>query len=84
VSSIILKLNKAIINPLITLLFAIALVIFIYGIIEFIRNRDTDSDKANEGKRHMMWGIIGLAIMVSAFGIMRIIAATIGSDIVTP
>lgn len=80
-SEIIKKINDAIINPLIVLLFAVALVIFIYGIIEFLQNRDTDTDKADTGKRHMFWGIIGLTIMVSAFAIMRVIAQTVGSDI---
>jgi hypothetical protein len=32
----------------------------------------------------MLYGIIGLTIMVSAFAIMKLIATAIGSDIVTP
>jgi len=41
-------------------------------------NRDKE-DKRTAGKQHMIWGIIGMAIMVSVFGIINLIMSTIGA-----
>ncbi len=77
-AEIMVKVNKYIINPAILLLFAVALVVFVFGIIEFLAQRDTDSEAGLKGKRHMMWGVIGMFIMVSVFAIMHIIINTLG------
>jgi uncharacterized membrane protein len=72
--------SNAILNPLITLLFAAALLVFLYGTFQFVRGGDNDESRA-QGKRHMFWGIFGLFIMVSVFGIIKFIATTIGADV---
>ena len=64
--------NTAIINPIIVLLFAVALIVFLCGIFEFISGHESE-EKVSTGKRHMLWGIIGLAVMASAFGILNLI-----------
>lgn len=68
---------NAVINPLIYLLMAIAVVMFIWGVVEFVAGSD-DTTKLSTGKRHILWGIVGLVIMLSAIGIMNIICNTIG------
>ena len=65
-----------IINPIIVLLFSLALLYFLWGVFDFVRNSSSE-DKRNDGKQHMLWGIIGMAIMVSAFGIVNLICNTI-------
>ena len=65
-----------IINPLIRLLFGAGIIVFLWGMVEFLFALDDDTKKSN-GKRHMIWGIIGLAIMVAVFGIINIIQATV-------
>ncbi|MCA9353676.1 hypothetical protein KC842_02280 [Candidatus Nomurabacteria bacterium] len=82
VKEIVGKINAYIINPLIILMFAVALIIFLYGVIEFIAIK-TDQARKN-GKNHMLWGVIGMFIMVSVFTILRIIANTVGSDVQIP
>ncbi len=72
------KVNQYIINPLIILLFALALVYFLYGVVEFL-STNADKDRTT-GKNHMLWGIFGMFIMISVFAILRIIANTIGAD----
>ena len=68
----IFNVNKFIINPLIILLFALALVYFLYGVFEFIMNGENEEAKT-KGKSHMIWGIIGITIMMGVFTIMNII-----------
>ena len=77
--SAIRSINKAIVNPLIILMFAIATVYFIYGLFEFLK--DSDNAEAREkGKQHILWGLIGMLVMVMVFFIMKIILGTLGIE----
>lgn len=73
------KVNKAIINPLIVLMFAIAAVYFVYGVMEFIKD-SSSSDGREKGKQHIIWGLVGMAIMGSVFFIMQLILGTLGIE----
>ncbi len=68
-----------IVNPVIELLFALALVYFLYGVFEFIANQSNDEAKT-KGKSHMLWGIVGLTIMMGVWGILNVLLNTIGVD----
>lgn len=69
--------NSMIINPLIILLFALALVYFLYGVVEFIAGQDNE-EKKTQGKSHMMWGVIGLTIMMGVWFILGVLLNTLG------
>lgn len=71
------KAVQAIVNPIIQVIFAIALVIFVYGIFEFVRGADRP-DVRTKGQQHIMYGLIGLLIMTSVFTIINILLNTIG------
>jgi uncharacterized membrane protein len=73
------KLVVNIVNPILRIGMIAALVVFLYGMFGFIRNGD-QPDKRTEGQQHMLWGVIGLAIIVSAFAIIRIIVGSIGAE----
>jgi len=66
------SINRVIINPIIILLFALAVVFFIYGIIKYLLNPDNEEIR-KASKSHMLWGVIGMFIMVAVFGIMSLI-----------
>jgi hypothetical protein len=70
-------LSRVIINPILALIFAIGLLVFIYGIVEYMAGLASDGKSKEEGKKHMLWGLIGMFIMVAAWGILRIIASTL-------
>jgi hypothetical protein len=74
-----LKINYYIVNPIIRILFALAFIIFIWGIIEYTLNKDS-ADAKIKGRDHIMWGLVGLAIMTSVFFILRILTSTLGID----
>ncbi len=69
--------NDYIINPIIGLLFAAAMVLFIWGGAQMIFYPGTE-DKREDGKRHLFWGIIGMFIMVSVYGLLNLITSTFG------
>lgn len=83
VDQFIFNLNKLIINPLIVLLFTLAVIFFLYGVFEFISNQDNE-EKKTKGKSHMMWGIIGIGIMMAVFTLMNILLKTLNIDYIDP
>ncbi len=80
IKELMFRVSFYIINPLIIFGFVVALVYFIWGIIDFLRKRDMGAKEAEEGKWHMLYGTIGMVIMVSAFAIMRLLANIVGAD----
>ncbi|MEX0917086.1 MAG: hypothetical protein WDZ90_00975 [Candidatus Paceibacterota bacterium] len=74
------RIIELLINPLIALLFAVALAFFLWGGVQFLIN-PAEAATREQGKRHLLWGIVGMAIMVGVFGILRILAGTFGFDI---
>ena len=73
------SINRVIINPIIALLFALALVYFLYGVAKYLLNPDSEEVRKSS-KSQMLWGVIGMFIMISVFGIMTIIINTLGAD----
>ncbi len=69
------KVVVQIVNPLILLLAASALVVFLWGVFEFIRNAG-DEGKRAEGKSAILWGLVGLVIIFGAYGIINIALGT--------
>ena len=60
-----------VLNRLIPVLIAVALVVFFWGLIQYIRTH-------KNGKEIMIAGLVGLFIMVSVWGIIRIAQNTLG------
>lgn len=71
------KLNAKVINPAIEFAFIIALVVFLFGVMEFIRGASSE-EKRKQGKQHIMWGIVGFLIMFGVWGIITILVNTFG------
>ncbi len=70
---------NVILNPLIFLMFAIAFLYFVWGAIRFLSS-DAD-DKGNnrkESRDSMVWGILGMVIMFSVYGLVNFVLNTFG------
>ena len=74
--------DKVILNPLIKLLFALAMVYFIYGLARYLLSPDNEEIRKSS-KSSMLWGIIGMFIMVAVFGIMSMILNSLGETRIT-
>ena len=77
--SLITSIDIYIINPLILLAFAIAMLVFLWGVFEYIKGAG-DVKSRETGRSHILWGVIGIAIMFSVFGIIRMISNTVGGS----
>ena len=83
VDSFVASVNSNIINPIILLLFALALAYFLWGVFEFLANAENE-EKKTTGKSHMIWGVIGITIMMGVFGIIHIILNTFNITGINP
>jgi uncharacterized membrane protein len=70
------KIKANILNPFIAFLMVLALVYFLYGVFQFIAGYDSPAAK-EAGKQHMIWGVVGMAIMISVYGLLSLIRLTI-------
>jgi len=77
VNELVRALNKIIINPLIYFMFILALIIFLWGMVEYMIHAN-EGLKRKESGQHILWGLIGMTIMVGVFAIMNIITSTLG------
>ena len=75
--------NTEIVDPLIKLMFALAIAYFLYGAFEFFLNQEND-EKKTTGKSHMLWGVIGITIMMGVFVMLNIIMQTFNIKGINP
>ncbi len=65
-----------IVNPVVGLLFAVALVVFTYSVLQLVWG-SAEGDARARAKMSMLYGIIGMFIMLSAWGIVYLVANTV-------
>jgi len=72
------RLTTLIINPLIALIFAAGLLVFFWGVIEFLIAINAGGSSSKEdGKKHMLWGLIGMFVMVAAYALFSFLVSNI-------
>lgn len=76
-SGLIKNISTHIANPIIVVMFTCALFLFLWGVRAYISGADNQEVRM-KGANQMLWGIIGMAIMLMTFSIIRIILATFG------
>ncbi len=75
IDQFITSLKTQILNPLISLFFVLATVIFMWGVIQYVIGSQGNEAELEKGKQIMKWGIIGMAIMASSWGIVHILCS---------
>ena len=78
--AVLTKFETYVIGPAMKIVFAAGLLLFLWGLVQFLWNLDEGGGK-DEGKQHMFWGVVGMFIMVSVWGIINILDATFGLGI---
>ncbi len=72
------KITSFINDILIPLVFAVALLMFIWGMFWFFIAGGHDDEKRKQGKSLMLYAVLGFVLMVSIFGIVNLIANGLG------
>jgi NADH:ubiquinone oxidoreductase subunit 2 (subunit N) len=63
-------------NVAVPLIFALAFIVFIYGVFKYFIAAG-DGSKAKEGKNLMLYGLLGFFIMVSVWGLVNILVGSV-------
>jgi uncharacterized protein YacL len=71
-----LALFNAMLNALIGMLITIAIIVFFWGLIKYLLTMGTEN--AHEAIHLMIWGVVAIFVMVSIWGIIRLLQNTFG------
>ena len=63
---------------LIPIIFTIALVMFVWGVVNYFILNAGEEAKRNKGKQFIIWGIIAFVVITSVWGLVRIFGTTVG------
>lgn len=78
---------QTILGSLVPLLGTAAFVVFLWGIVKFI-SAGGNEEKRKEAKNLIIYGLIGLFVMIAVWGIIKLVAGTFdlqeGGDITVP
>jgi len=82
---LIIDFGDLITNYIVPLIFIGAFVYFIWGVANYI-SHGGDQTKMKEAKKFMLWGIIGLTVMFSVWGLIKILqnTANLNNDMIEP
>jgi hypothetical protein len=67
---------KNLLNALVPILIALAVVWFIWNVFQFVIKEGDDREKAKDA---MIWGIVAIAVMVSVWGLVAVLTSTFGT-----
>lgn len=65
-----------ILNLVVPILIALGVVYFVWGVISYVIGSDEEAKK--KGRDRMIFGIIGLVVIVALWGLVRIVTNTFG------
>ena len=73
--SVVVCVKDMVVNPLIALLVGLALVVVLWGVVKYIAKGDQPEER-KKGEQLMLYGIIGLFVMLSVWGLVSIFTKT--------
>ena len=79
-SDVLSRFVTLIIDPAILLIFTAGFFLFMWGIVVFMYNLREGADY-KPGLQHMIWGLVGMLIMMSVYGIVVLVSNTLGLDL---
>lgn len=68
---------QAILNQFIPILMVIATIVFLWGVVGYITSGG-DEERKKTSTSYIIWGLVGLFVMVAVWGIVRILIVTFG------
>lgn len=67
-------------NILVPVLFAVAFMVFLYGIAKTYIFSHGDGESVTKGHQLILWGLIGFVAMVSLWGMVNVVSNTFGLE----
>src|SRR5580692_11211499 len=75
VGDVVGRFTTYVIDPALLILAAAGFFYFVWGLVQFLLAIN-QGGKTEEGKQHMIWGVVGMVIMFSVVGIIALINNT--------
>lgn len=72
VQTLLQQIAVQLLNPIIVFLFILATLIFIWGVVLYVIGGQGDGAKMEVAKKILLWGLIGMFVMSSAWGIVNL------------
>ena len=66
----------SLLDTFVVILISLAVVYFIWNVFGYIRSANDDDKKAHAAS--MVWGVVGLAVIVSVWGLVTLLQSTFG------
>jgi len=73
----------SILNYVVIFVVSLGLLVFLYGLFTYLTNY-SDEKKRTESLQYIFYGILGLFIMVSVWGLVGLITGTFGLEKIIP
>ena len=67
-------------GTLVPLVFAVAFLVFIWGLFRYLIAKGADDESRKSGRSLMLWGLIAFFVMVSVWGLVNIAVGTFNLD----
>lgn len=65
-------------NVIVPLIFALAFLVFVWGVVKYIFLHGGEDKERQAGRQFMLWGVLGLVILFSVWGLVNILLSTLG------
>jgi len=75
IEAVICKIGS-LLNTIIPIIIVLGVLYFVWGVVQYVISDDEEAKKA--GRDRMIWGIIGLVVIVGMWGLVRIVTNTFG------
>ena len=73
VSGLLNRVTSEILNPLLTLLFVLATVLFLWGVVQYVIGGQGNAGKLEKARSAILYGLLGMFIMGSAWSIVGVL-----------
>jgi hypothetical protein len=86
IQAILISVSNTLLKPAVPILIGVALVVFFWGLVKYLNAGFGDIKKVEEARNLMIWGVISLTVMVSVWGIVKVLQGTFfkGVDLSSP
>lgn len=59
-------------------IFALAFLVFIYGVVKYFFLQGDEDTKREEGRQFILWGLLGMVVLFSVWGLVNMLLSTLG------
>lgn len=60
------------------IIFAFAFAAFVWGVVNYFFLHGGEEAKREEGRKFVMWGLLGMVVLFSVWGFVNIVLSTLG------